>query len=217
MFFLTLLLSEVVAGHVRRRHASLRAIVYSTSCFGFLPPLPSRRPSVNCSHLLKQAGLRSRLVLSTQNPVDLDYKALQRGYLSLDVCKPRETRQAHAEGLKSSTFYRPHRNCRHDCRVTQRTFRHAQRPLFSLHVAPDAWVMSYLAGPLSREQYNGLSATRFPEVSHRHSVQREGTPTTTRQGGGSGAGDRPILPPHVSQLFNQSQRPTAKFATSPCY
>ncbi len=56
---------------------SLRALLYMDEIFGYLPPLsnpPSKMPMLT---LLKQArAFGLGLVLATQNPVDLDYKAL---------------------------------------------------------------------------------------------------------------------------------------------
>ncbi len=56
---------------------SLRALIYMDEIFGFLPPManpPSKAPLLT---LLKQArAFGLGVVLATQNPVDLDYKAL---------------------------------------------------------------------------------------------------------------------------------------------
>ena len=78
MFFVTLLLSAVESWMRSQVGASsLRAILYMDELFGYLPPQsnpPSKGPLLR---LLKQArayGLG--LLLATQNPVDLDYKAL---------------------------------------------------------------------------------------------------------------------------------------------
>ncbi|MEL7450070.1 MAG: DUF87 domain-containing protein, partial [Pseudomonadota bacterium] len=78
MFFVTMLLNEIMTWmRTQPGTSSLRAILYMDEIFGYLPPVanpPSKRLFLT---LLKQArayGLG--LVLSTQNPVDLDYKAL---------------------------------------------------------------------------------------------------------------------------------------------
>ncbi|MFA5594759.1 MAG: DUF87 domain-containing protein, partial [Trueperaceae bacterium] len=77
-FFLSLLLSEVVAWtRSQTGTSSLRALVYIDELFGFLPPVaepPTKKPLMT---LLKQARAHGvGLALATQNPVDLDYKAL---------------------------------------------------------------------------------------------------------------------------------------------
>jgi len=78
MFFVTMLLNEVLAWvRTQPGTGSLRALLYMDELFGYLPPTanpPSKTPLLT---LLKQArayGLG--LILATQNPVDLDYKAL---------------------------------------------------------------------------------------------------------------------------------------------
>jgi hypothetical protein len=78
MFFVSLLLNQIV-GWMRTQSGttSLRSIVYIDEVFGYLPPVanpPSKTPLLT---LLKQArAFGVGIVLATQNPVDLDYKAL---------------------------------------------------------------------------------------------------------------------------------------------
>ena len=78
MFLVALLLNQTL-GWVRGLSGttSLRAVVYMDEVFGFLPPVanpPSKLPLLT---LLKQArAFGVGVVLATQNPVDLDYKAL---------------------------------------------------------------------------------------------------------------------------------------------
>ena len=78
MFFVTLLLNQLVNWmRTQSGTSSLRALFYMDEIFGYFPPVanpPSKQPLLT---LLKQArayGLG--IVLTTQNPVDLDYKAL---------------------------------------------------------------------------------------------------------------------------------------------
>lgn len=78
MFFVTLLLNEVVAWmRTQPGTSSLRAILYMDEIFGYFPPTavpPSKTPMLT---LLKQArAFGLGVVLATQNPVDLDYKGL---------------------------------------------------------------------------------------------------------------------------------------------
>jgi DNA helicase HerA-like ATPase len=99
MFFVSLLLNEIV-GWMRsqRGTSSLRALVYFDEIFGFLPPVanpPSKRPLLT---ILKQArAFGLGLTVATQNPVDLDYKALANagtwmlGRLQTDRDKARVT------------------------------------------------------------------------------------------------------------------------------
>ncbi|MDZ4780945.1 MAG: helicase HerA-like domain-containing protein, partial [Planctomycetia bacterium] len=79
MFFLTLLLEEVLSWTRKQPGTSnLRAIVYFDEVFGYLPPYPANPPTkLPLMTLIKQArAFGVGLLLATQNPVDLDYKAL---------------------------------------------------------------------------------------------------------------------------------------------
>jgi hypothetical protein len=79
MFFVTLLLHAVVAWSRRLPGASaLRALVYFDEVMGYLPPHPRSPPSkAPVLTLLKQArAVGVGVMLCTQNPVDMDYKAM---------------------------------------------------------------------------------------------------------------------------------------------
>ena len=78
MFFVSMLLNALLAWMRRQQGGSgLRAMLYIDEIFGYMPPVanpPSKKPLLT---LLKQArAFGLGLVLSTQNPVDLDYKGL---------------------------------------------------------------------------------------------------------------------------------------------
>jgi len=78
MFFVTLLLEQVL-GWVRQQSGttSLRALLYFDEVFGYFPPVanpPAKRPLLTLLKHARAFGLG--VVLTTQNPVDLDYKGL---------------------------------------------------------------------------------------------------------------------------------------------
>jgi len=79
MSFVALLLDRVIAWmRAQPGTGELRAIIYMDEVFGYLPPHPlnppSKRPLLT---LLKQARAYGvGVLLATQNPVDIDYKAL---------------------------------------------------------------------------------------------------------------------------------------------
>lgn len=78
MFFVTLLLNQIISWmRTQPGTNTLRSILYMDEISGFLPPVknpPSKAPFLT---LLKQArAFGLGLLLATQNPVDLDYKAL---------------------------------------------------------------------------------------------------------------------------------------------
>jgi hypothetical protein len=77
-FVVTLLLGKTVTWIRSQPGTSqLRALIYMDEVFGFAPPTkepPSKKPILT---ILKQARAHGvGMVLSTQNPVDLDYKAM---------------------------------------------------------------------------------------------------------------------------------------------
>ncbi len=78
MFVVTLLLNEVVAWMRRQSGtSSLRALLYMDEIFGYFPPSAMPPSKIPLLTLMKQArAFGLGVVLSTQNPVDLDYKGL---------------------------------------------------------------------------------------------------------------------------------------------
>lgn len=162
MFFLTLLLSETVAWtRSQSGTSSLRAMVYIDELFGFLPPVaepPSKKPLLT---LLKQArAFGVGLALATQNPVDLDYKALSNaGTWFVGRLQTERDKQRLAEGLNAASAGALTVEEIADVigRLPKRTFLlhdvHAKRPA----VFQTRWAMSYLAGPLTRDQIRLLA------------------------------------------------------------
>ena len=78
MFFVTMLLNELISWmRSQPGTTSLRAILYMDELFGYMPPTANPPSKKLFLTLLKQARAYGvGLVLSTQNPVDLDYKGL---------------------------------------------------------------------------------------------------------------------------------------------
>ncbi|HET7701169.1 MAG TPA: helicase HerA-like domain-containing protein [Candidatus Limnocylindria bacterium] len=170
MFFVALLLNEIL-GWVRTQSGttSLRAILYMDEIFGFFPPVaepPSKRPLLT---LLKQArayGLG--VVLATQNPVDLDYKGLANigtwliGRLQTDRDKMRVLDGLEgASAAASATFDRKGMEellAGLGTRVFLMNNVHEDGPV----VIESRWAMSYLRGPLTRDQIKLLMRDRRP-------------------------------------------------------
>ncbi len=166
MFFVTMLLNEVLSW-VRRQPGtgSLRALLYMDELFGYLPPIanpPSKAPLLT---LLKQArayGLG--LVLSTQNPVDLDYKALSNAGTwfigRLQTERDKERVLAGLEGVAAGGKF--------DRARTEQVLAGLGQRIFYLHsvhndepvIFSTRWVLSYLAGPLTRDQIASLTTNQ---------------------------------------------------------
>jgi hypothetical protein len=166
-FVITLLL-ENMHGWMRTLSGttSLRCILYIDEMFGYFPPYPRNPPTKEpILRLLKQArAFGIGLVLATQNPADLDYKGLGNagtwfiGRLQSDQDKDRV-----ASGLQSLATVSDEFNLR-DVRtlisdIEPRVFLmhnvHDQGGPVFLHTR---WAMSYLRGPLTRQQVQVLMA-----------------------------------------------------------
>lgn len=164
MFFVSLLMNQLL-GWMRAQQGttSLRALFYMDEIFGYLPPSampPSKKPMMI---LLKQArAFGLGLLLATQNPVDLDYKALANigtwwiGRLQTERDKARLLDGL--EGAISSSGGSLDRKTLETAisglgnRVFLMNNVHEDGPAV-FHVR---WVMSYLGGPLAREQVKRL-------------------------------------------------------------
>ena len=78
MFFVSLLLNQTLSWvRAQSGTTSLRALLYMDEIFGYFPPTANPSSKKPLLTLLKQArAFGLGVVLATQNPVDLDYKAL---------------------------------------------------------------------------------------------------------------------------------------------
>jgi hypothetical protein len=164
MFFTALLLNEIL-GWMRTQPgtASLRAILYMDEIYGFFPPVknpPAKPPLLT---LLKQArAFGLGVVLSTQNPVDLDYKGLANtgtwfiGRLQTENDKERV--MAGLAGAAAGAQFDRHRVGEILSGLGKRVFLlhnvHDSEPV----VFETRWAMSFLSGPITREQIKALPA-----------------------------------------------------------
>ncbi|MEA3336056.1 MAG: type IV secretion system DNA-binding domain-containing protein [Chloroflexota bacterium] len=166
MFFVTLLLEQMITWmRTQPGTTSLRALVYMDEVFGFFPPVsepPSKRPMLT---LLKQArayGLG--MVLTTQNPADLDYKGLTNaGTWFIGKLQAERDKERVLEGLESVSA---EAGSSLDHRALDKMISSLGSRVFLLHnVHEDGpatfmtrWAMSYLRGPLTRTQVRELMA-----------------------------------------------------------
>jgi hypothetical protein len=164
MFFLTMLLSEIVAWmRTQPGTGSLRALIYIDEIFGFMPPTANPPTKKLLLTLLKQArAFGVGVVLSTQNPVDLDYKGLSNaGTWFIGRMQTERDVERLADGLRGASGGGPD-----DLRV-DKTIASLGKRVFLLHnvhekqpvIFHTRWAMSYLAGPLTRDQIKRLTAS----------------------------------------------------------
>lgn len=164
MFFVSLLLNQVLSWmRGLSGTTSLRALLYIDEIFGYLPPIgnpPSKLPLLT---MLKQArAFGVGVVLATQNPVDLDYKALSNaGTWFIGRLQTERDKARLLDGLEGAAAGV---GGRFDRRAMEQTLAGLGSRVFLLNnVHEDApvvfntrWVMSYLRGPITREQIRVL-------------------------------------------------------------
>lgn len=185
MFFITLLLNNLINWMRRQQGTStLRAILYMDEVVGYLPPTanpPSKRLLLL---LLKQArAFGVGVVLSTQNPIDLDYKALSNaGTWLIGRLQTAQDRARVTEGLLSAGS---ENGGGLDKTKLDAWFDKLGKRQFLLHnVHSDApqifktrWAMSYLAGPLSKSAIQKLTAQKQannPQTTNAQAMQMVG-------------------------------------------
>lgn len=163
-FLVTLLLGKTVTWIRSQAGTSeLRALIYMDEVFGFAPPTkepPSKGPILT---ILKQARAHGvGMVLSTQNPVDLDYKAMSNaGTWMVGRLQTENDKKRILEGLASASG---------DIEISQidKQISDLAKRQFVLHSTKESgptlfgtrWAMSYLAGPLTRDQVTTLMKER---------------------------------------------------------
>jgi len=206
MFFVSQLLNEVIAWmRGQAGTSSLRALLYMDEIAGYFPPVanpPSKAPMLT---LLKQArAFGVGVVLSTQNPVDLDYKGLANcgtwflGRLQTERDKARVLDGLEGASAASGAAFERGEIDRLLSGLGKRVFLmsnvHEDRPeLFHTR-----WALSYLAGPLTREQIKTL-AQAGREKSPPPPVPAPAAESL--EGREAAAADRPLLPAGVPERF----------------
>ncbi len=182
MFFVTLLFAAVETW-MRTQPGSdvLRALLYFDEIYGYLPPTanpPSKPPLLR---MLKQArAFGVGLMLVTQNPVDIDYKALSNagtwfiGRLQTDRDKQRllDGLEGAAPGMDRGAY---------DDLISR-----LRKRVFLLHNVHDKepivyhtrWAMNYLPGPLTRAQIPLLNRLLGAQAPAAPAPSAVGEPTT---------------------------------------
>ncbi len=219
MFFVSLLLNETL-GWVRSQSGttSLRALVYIDEIFGFMPPVaepPSKKPLLT---LMKQArAFGVGVVLATQNPVDLDYKGLSNaGTWFLGRLQTERDKLRVLEGLEGAARVAGGSLDRSEM---DQILSGLGKRVFLLHNvhegAPELfhtrWAMSYLRGPLTRDQIRDLAhaadATEPAEPAAAGAApslkpaQPSVSPAAVPVATDAEPDARPLLPPDVPQAF----------------
>jgi hypothetical protein len=214
MFFVSLLLNQIL-GWMRglTGTSSLRALLYMDEIAGFFPPVanpPSKGPLLT---LLKQGrAFGVGVVLATQNPVDLDYKGLSNiGTWFLGRLQTERDKGRVLDGLESAA------SGSLDRAKIDNLLSALQKRVFLLHNVHEErlvtfqtrWTMSYLRGPLSRDQIRTLmnDQARSAAVTDRSEPAPSATngastaPKARAAADGAPSEQLPVLPPGIQQFF----------------
>lgn len=205
MFFVTILLNEVLAwARAQPGTSSLRAVLYMDEIFGYAPPTANPPSKVPMLTLLKQArAFGLGVVLATQNPVDLDYKGLSNaGTWFLGRLQTKRDKERVLEGLEGAATASGRgfdRQTMDDLlsglgsRVFVMNNVHLDRPV----VFQTRWTLSYLRGPLTRDQIEILMAPR--KKAEAVAAPSESRALTAAPAQGAAA--RPMAQPDVPVVF----------------
>ena len=221
MFFVTMLLNQLISWmRTQPGTTSLRALLYMDEIFGFFPPVanpPSKKPMLT---LMKQArAFGVGVVVTTQNPADLDYKGLTNaGTWFIGRLQAERDKQRLLEGLESASAEAGQAL---DRAALNRILSSLGKRVFLLHNVHEAapvtfqtrWAMSYLRGPLTRLQVRDLMAGSAPDAplatpkaatglspAAPASIAPRAVATTTAVPGGYTSAP-PVLPAGVQQVY----------------
>lgn len=193
MFFVTLFLNEMIAWmRTSEGTSSLRAILYMDEIFGFFPPTsnpPSKTPMLT---LLKQArAFGLGVVLSTQNPVDLDYKGLSNigtWFIGrLQTAQDKDKVISGLSGISGSNLDKTElENLLSN--LPKRNFLVKNINSDGLDVINTRWALSYLKGPLNKDQVSNLMQDKKGELNEHKKVDLNST--------------KPLISSDIIQLYS---------------
>lgn len=179
--FITTLILENMLGWMRTLSGttSLRALLYIDEMFGYFPPYPKNPPTKDpILRLLKQArAFGLGLILATQNPGDLDYKGLTNaGTWFIGRLQSDNDRQKIMAGLQSMASADDGFNLKE---VEELIADIAPRVFLMRNVHEDGgpilvhtrWAMSFLRGPLTRQQVEALMRSQRQELMQKVAQQ----------------------------------------------
>ena len=197
MMAVSMVLNEALAWTRRQSGTtSLRALIYMDEVAGYMPPTanpPSKLPLLT---LMKQArAFGVGVMLSTQNPVDLDYKGLSNaGTWFLGKLQTERDKARVLDGLEGAapgTF---------DRASLDRTLSALGKRVFLLHNVHEAepivfetrWTLSYLRGPLTKDELRRLAAGQ----EHASGAGQAAERTLARE-----TSARPVIPAGIREFF----------------
>jgi len=206
-FVVCLLLAKVVTW-MRRQPGTgqLRALIYMDEMYGFCPPVAEPPAKKQFLTILKQArAFGVGMILATQNPVDLDYKAMSNaGTWMVGRLQTENDKKRILEGLTDAggaTDVGSVDTLISNLDKRQFVLRQAGQP--EPTVFGTRWAMSYLAGPLDRTRVEALTEAE---------IRTPGPATTEPEPGSSPVGGAAPEEPAASVLPDPGTEPATSGA-----
>jgi hypothetical protein len=207
MFFVSMLLNDIVSWmRAQPGTGSLRALFYMDELFGYMPPIANPPSKTLLLTLLKQArAFGIGTVLSTQNPVDLDYKGLSNiGTWFIGRLQTERDKARVMEGLEGAAA-----GGAFDRAQMERVLAGLGKRVFLMRnvhenepaIFTTRWTLSYLAGPLTRDQIKTLTAERKAAAPAAPQPPVAAAAPTAAPALAAQSAGPPILPAGTQQYF----------------
>ncbi len=206
MFFVTILLNQMVAWmRGQEGTTSLKALLYMDEIFGYFPPSsnpPSKQPMLT---LLKQArSFGIGIVLSTQNPVDIDYKGLAnigtwfigRLQTKQDIDKVIDGLSGANESINKAQIASLLSN------LEKRNFILNNVNEDGIKVIETRWALSYLKGPIPKDGIKRLMS----EKKSLKSIEKSLSSDSYTKIDISKSVSKPILLNNINELYSYSSQ-----------
>ncbi|WP_157277524.1 ATP-binding protein [Aliarcobacter butzleri] len=213
MFFVTLLLNQMVAWMRRQEGTtSLKALLYMDEIFGYFPPNsnpPSKQPMLT---LLKQArSFGIGIILSTQNPVDIDYKGLANiGTWFIGRLQTKQDKEKVIDGLSSAN----EGNLNKDevmnliSNLEKRNFILKNINEDGIKIFETRWALSYLKGPISKDGIKKLMREKKKQNIPTQKVENENKTTQINIEKGI---PKPIITSNLTEKYLYSSQNSAYY------
>lgn len=213
MFFVTLLLNQIVAWMRRQEGTtSLKALLYMDEIFGYFPPNsnpPSKQPMLT---LLKQArSFGIGIILSTQNPVDIDYKGLANiGTWFIGRLQTKQDKEKVIDGLSSAN----EGNLNKDevmnliSNLEKRNFILKNINEDGIKIFETRWALSYLKGPISKDGIKKLMSEKKKENITTQKIENENQTTQINIEKGI---PKPIITSNLTEKYLYSSQNSAYY------
>ncbi|MCT7586547.1 ATP-binding protein [Aliarcobacter butzleri] len=213
MFFVTLLLNQMVAWMRRQEGTtSLKALLYMDEIFGYFPPNsnpPSKQPMLT---LLKQArSFGIGIILSTQNPVDIDYKGLANiGTWFIGRLQTKQDKEKVIDGLSSANEGNLNKEevMNLISNLEKRNFILKNINEDGIKIFETRWALSYLKGPISKDGIKKLMSKKKKQNIPTQKVENENQTTQINIEKGI---PKPIITSNLTEKYLYSSQNSAYY------